>query len=125
MSIETARPSRPRRAPRASRASGPARQGRRSVSFANRLRRDRSLILMTLPMVVLLLVFAYIPILGNVIAFQDYSPFVGIRNSPWAGMQQFERVLTDPLFWNAVKNTLVITAFQLVYFPIPIGWRSC
>src|SRR5690625_6716480 len=77
---------------------------------------------MTLPMVALLLVFAYVPILGNVIAFQDYSPFIGIRDSPWAGMRQFERVMTDPTFWNAVKNTLVITAFQLVfYFPIPIA----
>ena len=122
MSTDTERPSRPRRSARASDAGGPVRSGRRHVSFSKRLRRDRSLIIMTLPMVVLLLVFAYIPILGNVIAFQDYSPFIGIRDSPGAGMRHFERLLTDATFWNAVKNTLVITAFQLVfYFPIPIA----
>ena len=122
MSIDTSSPPRSRGPARRSGASKPTRRGRRPVSFSKRLRRDRSLIIMTLPMVVLLLVFAYIPILGNVIAFQDYSPFIGIRDSPWAGMRQFERLLTDTSFWNAVKNTLVITAFQLVfYFPIPIA----
>lgn len=122
MSTDTARPSRPRRSARTSGASGPVRPGRRPVSFSTRLRRDRSLIIMTLPMVALVMVFAYVPILGNVIAFQDYSPFIGIRDSSWAGMRQFERLLTDATFWNAVKNTLVITAFQLVfYFPIPIA----
>lgn len=122
MPTTAASPARPHSAARASRKGGPARPLPRTVSFASKLRRDRSLILMTLPMVVLLMVFAYVPILGNVIAFQDYSPFIGIRNSPWAGTEQFARVLTDPLFWNAVKNTLVITAFQLVfYFPIPIA----
>ena len=121
MSIDTARPLRAGPPPRRPGAGGAPGPGRRTVSFTSRLRRDRSLILMTMPMVVLLLVFAYIPILGNVIAFQDYSPFIGIRNSSWVGAHQFERVLLDPLFWNAVKNTLVITAFQLVfYFPIPI-----
>ncbi|ACU85197.1 putative transport system integral membrane protein [Brachybacterium faecium] len=122
MSTDTAPPVRAARPARARGKRGASRPAPRRVSLASRLRRDRTLILMALPMVVLLLIFAYIPILGNVIAFQDYSPFIGIRDSPWLGMQQFERVIADPLFWNAVKNTLVITAFQLVfYFPIPIA----
>ena len=76
---------------------------------------------MTLPAVLLLGLFAYVPILGNVVAFQDYSPFVGIPDSPWVGLGQLCRVLSDANFWVAVKNTLVITAFQLIFFfPIPI-----
>ncbi|WP_442907696.1 ABC transporter permease [Kineococcus sp. G2] len=87
-----------------------------------RLRRDRSLLLMCLPMVVLLIVFAYVPIAGNVVAWQDYSPFVGIRESPFVGWYNFERVFADPSFWSAVRNTLTITAFQLVFFfPVPIA----
>lgn len=86
-----------------------------------RFRRDKSLIFMTLPAVLLLALFAYVPIMGNIVAFQDYSPFVGIANSPWVGLDNFARVLTDANFWVAVKNTLVITAFQLIFFfPIPI-----
>ncbi|WP_432534765.1 ABC transporter permease [Kineococcus arenarius] len=87
-----------------------------------RLRRDRSLLIMCLPMLVLLVVFAYIPIAGNVVAWQNYSPFVGIRNSPFVGWSNFERVFADPSFWDAVRNTLTITAFQLVFFfPVPIA----
>jgi putative aldouronate transport system permease protein len=95
--------------------------GRNKASLRSRLRRDKSLVLMTLPAIVLLLVFAYVPMLGNIVAFQDYSPFVGIPDSPFVGLDNFTRVLGDPGFWLAVKNTLVITAFQLVFFfPIPI-----
>jgi putative aldouronate transport system permease protein len=50
---------------------------RKRAGLRIRLRRDRSLVLMTLPAIALLLVFAYIPMLGNIVAFQDYSPFVG------------------------------------------------
>ncbi|MFH8499693.1 ABC transporter permease [Streptomyces coeruleorubidus] len=104
-------------------------QGKRSgkLSIRLRLRRDRTLILMTLPAVALVLVFNYIPILGNVVAFQEYDPyvsdngFVAILESPWVGIEQFERIFADSAFWEAVRNTLVLFGLQLVlFFPIPI-----
>jgi len=83
--------------------------------------RDRSLIVMTLPAIILLAVFAYLPMIGNVIAWQDYSPYIGIRDSPFVAWDNFVRVLSSPAFLHAVENTLVITAFQLLFFfPIPI-----
>ncbi|WP_323959679.1 ABC transporter permease subunit [Arthrobacter sp. JZ12] len=101
---------------------GASRPVRRKLGVRARLRRDRTLILMTMPAVILLIVFAYIPMLGNVVAFQDYSPFIGIPSSPWVGLDNFGRVFGDPDFWNAVRNTLVITGFQLVFFfPVPIA----
>ena len=93
----------------------------RKISWRLRLRRDRSLLIMTLPAVILLVVFAYIPMLGNIIAWEAYSPYTGFINSVWVGWENFERVFSNPLFLNAVGNTLTITAFQLVFFfPIPI-----
>ena len=77
---------------------------------------------MALPGVVLLLAFQYVPLLGNVIAFKDYLPFIGIADSPWVGFENF-RVITDgdARFLNALKNTLIITVIQVVVvFPIPI-----
>ncbi|MEU2899907.1 ABC transporter permease [Streptomyces sp. NPDC001273] len=92
-----------------------------------RFRRDRTLILMTVPALLLILLFNYIPILGNVVAFQDYDPylsdngFVAIFESPWTGVEQFERIFADSAFWHAVQNTFVLFFLQLVlYFPIPI-----
>lgn len=94
----------------------------RKVPWHARLRRDRSLILMTLPAVVLLAVFAYVPMAGNVVAWQDYSPYVGILHSPFVGWWNFERLFANDAFWHAVGNTLLITGFQLVFFfPVPIA----
>ncbi|MGW0706985.1 ABC transporter permease [Streptomyces sp. NPDC002643] len=111
-------------------ATGPrARADKRAgkLSLRLRLRRDRTLILMTLPAVLLILVFNYIPILGNVVAFQDYDPylsengFVAIFQSPWVGFEQFERIFADSAFWHAVQNTFVLFFLQLVlFFPVPI-----
>lgn len=102
-------------------AAAPASR-RRSVTWRSRLRRDWPLLAMTAPTVVLLLLFHYLPLLGNVIAFEDFQPLVGFIDSPWVGLDNFQRLLGDPLFWHATLNTLEITAFQLVfYFPIPIA----
>jgi putative aldouronate transport system permease protein len=115
-----AKPERPAGAaglPGAARASR-----RRAATWRSRLRRDWPLLLMTAPAVVVLLLFHYLPLLGNVIAFEDFSPVVGIVDSPFVGLDNFQRLLGDPLFWHATLNTLQITAFQLVfYFPIPIA----
>ncbi|MET9225720.1 ABC transporter permease subunit [Lentzea sp. NPDC003310] len=95
---------------------------RPGLSFRARLRRDRSLLLMTLPAVVLLLVFNYVPLFGLVTAFQEYDPLAGVWQSPWAGLYQFERLFGDPLFWGALRNTLYLSFVQLVlFFPIPIA----
>lgn len=94
---------------------------RHKTSFASRLRRDRVLLLMVLPAAALVLVFKYVPMLGNIVAWQQYSPYVGITESPWVGWENFQRLLTDSNFHSAVINTISITTFQLFfYFPIPI-----
>ena len=91
------------------------------LSWRIRLRRDKSLILMTLPAVVLLLVFNYAPLFGLVTAFQYYDPLVGVWHSSWAGLDQFRMLFQDPLFWGALRNTLFLSLVQLVlFFPIPV-----
>ncbi|SBT45545.1 ABC transporter permease [Micromonospora narathiwatensis] len=102
-------------------------RGRPRRTLRARLVRDWPLLAMTAPAATLLLVFHYLPTLGNVIAFQDYNPFVGddpldaFLHSEWIGFGNFEALFGDPLFWDAVRNTLTITAFQLVFFfPLPI-----
>lgn len=93
----------------------------RKLNWRIRLRRDRSLILMTLPAVVLLLVFNYLPLFGTVTAFEYYDHLVGVLQSQWIGLQNFQQLFQDQLFWEAVENTLAISAVQLVlFFPIPI-----
>jgi putative aldouronate transport system permease protein len=100
-----------------SRSRPPARR----IGWRTRVRRDRSLLIMVVPAVGLLVVFAYVAMLGNIIAWQDYSPYTGFIDSPFVAWANFERVFSNPLFLDAVRNTLTITGFQLVFFfPIPI-----
>jgi putative aldouronate transport system permease protein len=63
-----------------------------------------------------------VPILGNVIAFKDYQPFLGIAESPWVGLQNFAVIINgDPEFLRALRNTLVVLLLQVVFvFPAPI-----
>jgi putative aldouronate transport system permease protein len=91
------------------------------TTWRMRMRRDRSLLIMTAPALVLLLVFTYVPIAGSIMAFQYYTVYDGFWASPWVGFSNFQQLLSDPNFWHAFNNTLIISAVQLVlYFPIPI-----
>ncbi|HEY2672520.1 MAG TPA: ABC transporter permease subunit [Rugosimonospora sp.] len=105
--------------PVAPRAVAPA----RPPSLRQRWRRDRMLLAIALPGLAALLVFHYLPLLGNVIAFTDYQPYLGISGSPWVGLANFRTIFTgNPAFLNAVGNTLLISLLQVVFvFPIPIG----
>jgi putative aldouronate transport system permease protein len=87
-----------------------------------RLRRDKVLILFALPGMALIICFQYVALSGNVIAFQDYQPFLGILGSPFVGWDNFTVIFTgDSEFLNAVRNTLVLTLIQTVFvFPAPI-----
>jgi putative aldouronate transport system permease protein len=113
-----------RRAPRTPAPQAPRpRPSRPRLSRRQRLRRDRALLLLAVPGVALLLLFRYLPLLGNVIAFEDYQPFLGIVQSAWIGLENFQIITNaDPEFLNAVRNTLIITLLQVVFvFPAPIA----
>ncbi len=76
--------------------------------------------LFILPGFVYFILFRYLPLLGNIIAFQDYTPFLGF-SSPWVGLANFHRLFTDPDVGVALRNTLEISILQLVFFfPAPI-----
>ncbi|TDD18480.1 sugar ABC transporter permease [Kribbella turkmenica] len=81
------------------------------------------LLVLAIPGVIVLVVFHYLPLLGNVIAFQDYQPFLGIRGSDFVGLSNFSVILDgDPEFLNALVNTLIITMVQVLFvFPLPIA----
>lgn len=99
-----------------------SRTASRSLSSWRRFKRDRFLLLLALPGVVLVLLFQYVPLIGNVIAFKDYQPYLTIWESPWVGFDNFDVIFNgDPAFLNALTNTLVISFLQIaLVFPVPI-----
>lgn len=77
--------------------------------------------IMVLPGLTFFLVFKYIPMLGSMIAFQDYSVFKGILDSEWVGLKHFKALLTYPDFIRIFTNTLVLGLCKTVLiFPIPV-----
>ena len=66
---------------------------------------ERWMYLFIVPGALYFLIFEYLPLLGNVIAFQDFSPFLGISGSPFIGLENFRHLLTDGDFKLALANT--------------------
>jgi putative aldouronate transport system permease protein len=76
---------------------------------------------MIFPGVLFFIIFIYIPLLGSVIAFQDYNIFNGVFHSKFVGLRHFENLFAYPEFYRLLKNTLLISIYQLVLgFPAPI-----
>ncbi len=93
----------------------------RRPTFRNRLKRDRNLYLMLLPVIVFYLLFKYTPMIGEIIAFKDYRLGDGIFGSKWVGFKHFQSLFGSLDFWRVLRNTLVLNVYSLVFgFPVPI-----
>lgn len=71
--------------------------------------------------IIYLLIFAYIPMGGLMLAFKTYKAKLGILGSPFVGLKHFQRLAGEADFWRAVTNTLQISLGRILFcFPIPI-----
>lgn len=86
-----------------------------------RLYRSRYLYAMMLLPLLFFILFKYKPMYGILIAFKDFKVREGILGSAWAGLKYFRQFFADPDFWNAFKNTVLLSFWQiLICFPVPI-----
>lgn len=101
----------------------------RFSKLMKRIWRERFMYLLILPGVFYYCVFTYLPMLGNVVAFQDYSPFRASREGPirgflvgpWVGFDNFTNMFSDPDFLTALSNTVQIEILLLLFaFPAPL-----
>ena len=83
--------------------------------------RNRSLYILVLPVVIFYILFNYKPIYGAIIAFQDYTPRLGISGSDWVGLANFKRFFSDIYFGRLMRNTLLLSLYDIIFgFPAPI-----
>jgi putative aldouronate transport system permease protein len=81
----------------------------------------KMLYLFILPAVAVCAVFSYVPMFGIIMAFQKYNVAKGFLNSPFVGLANFKRFLSDRYFFIALKNTLAINGLSIVLgYPMPI-----
>lgn len=95
------------------------------MGFARRLARDlhknAAVYLLILPALAFYAIFCYWPIYGQIIAFKDFSPGLGIFGSPWVGFKHFETFFNSRYFGQLLTNTVMLNLYQLVFgFPAPI-----
>ncbi|ACT04199.1 MULTISPECIES: ABC transporter permease [Paenibacillus] len=90
--------------------------------YVTRISRNWGLYLLLLPAVVLLLCFTYKPMYGVIIAFKDFKPALGIMDSPWVGFKYFEKFFHSYQFTVTIKNTVFISLYSFVTFPLPIAF---
>lgn len=83
---------------------------------ARKMERKRNLPLhiMLIPGVIISLIFVYIPLLGSVMAFQDFNPVKGFFGSEWVGFDNFEFIAYLPGSFKILWNTIYIAFFKIV-----------
>lgn len=89
--------------------------------FAEHMHRFWQLYVLMLIPVVYYLVIRYAPMIGNVIAFRRYRAGSSILGDEWSGMKYFNQFTSDPNFWRAFKNTLLLNfKYLIISFPLTL-----
>ncbi len=70
---------------------------------------------MVLPALILTVLFSYFPMMGIIMAFQEFKPWLGFGNSPWVGLTHFETLLAFPETRQVIVNTLVISILKIIF----------
>lgn len=82
---------------------------------------QRYLYLMSLPFVIWIFIFSYVPVWGWLTAFQNYKPKNSILDQKWVGLDNFIELFQDERFYIVLRNTLAMSTMGLIVgFTIPV-----
>jgi putative aldouronate transport system permease protein len=94
---------------------------RKKFNWGKHLKRYFWLYLFLLPGIVYLVVFKYIPMVGVVIAFEDYNNVKGVFGSSMVGLKHFRYLFASNEFYRVLLNSILISMYRLAAgFPAPI-----
>lgn len=77
-------------------------------------RKNKSLFLISLPALLFVFAFSYLPMFGAVLAFKDFNYAIGIWGSDWAGLENFKFFFTSQDALRVTRNTLLLNALFIV-----------
>lgn len=88
----------------------------KSNGVIRELLRNRTLLLMFLPVATLLFLFNYLPLAGLVIAFKDFDFAKGIFGSDWMDplLNNFEYLFSSSTAYRAIRNTILLNALFII-----------
>lgn len=83
--------------------------------------KQRWLFLFTIPGFIFFLIFAYAPLFGILMSFQEFDPALGFFKSPFVGLDNFKFIFSMPAFLGALRNTILISLLKIsIGFPLGI-----
>ncbi|MCL2127050.1 MAG: ABC transporter permease subunit [Treponema sp.] len=86
----------------------------RRESFLGRVQAQKQLLYMSVPLILYVLLFSYVPIWGWTMAFQNYRPARSFLRQDWAGLRWFRFLFSDPGFLRVLRNTLAMSFINLI-----------
>ncbi|MEI7833519.1 MAG: ABC transporter permease subunit [bacterium] len=94
-------------------------------ALAESIRKNRTLIYMSLPFIFFFILFHYIPMYGIIIAFKQFSLKLGILDSPWCGWENFSRLFggVDFLKWqNGIPSGVLVNTLYISILRLTLGF---
>ena len=89
--------------------------------FKKHMKRNWQYYLLMLIPVIYYIVFRYLPMAGNIIAFRRYRAGHSIFGDEWSGLKYFKQFIGDKTFWRAFRNTLSLNVIYLLFrFPLTL-----
>jgi len=85
----------------------------RRKTFLQKLSSQRQLLFMSVPLIIYVIVFCYIPLWGWTMAFQNFKPAKTFFQQEWVGFKWFEFIFTDPKFLKVLRNTLAMSLINM------------
>lgn len=84
-------------------------------TFIEKVKSQKVLLIMSVPFMIHLVIFAYIPMWGILLAFQNFKPALGFFEQTWVGFRHFERLFTGGDLPIILRNTLAMSSLQLIF----------
>ncbi|MBP3700761.1 MAG: hypothetical protein J6I64_02620 [Lachnospiraceae bacterium] len=85
-----------------------------TTTFFRTARRQKTLLAMAIPCIILTAIFYYGPLYGWLMAFVKYSPSKGVFGSEFVGLYYFKQFFTDPDVWVILRNTVVMSLMNII-----------
>ncbi len=70
---------------------------------------QRQLLIMSVPIILYVILFSYVPLWGWTMAFQNFRPAKSFLNQEWVGLRWFKFLFSDPVFLQTVRNTVMMS----------------
>jgi putative aldouronate transport system permease protein len=82
-------------------------------NFFYKLGRQRQFLFMSLPMILYIILFTYVPLWGWTMAFQNFKIAKSLTTQEWVGLYWFKFLFNDKQFLQTIRNTIVMSFINI------------